>query len=181
MSARKRASAKSRKHQLQKTIIKNTRTPAPSAPDEQAYAVFSVGREKFCFILDDIIETIYNYNVAALPHLPETFSGVIKVKGESLPLIDLKQLLHEDDVPTEQRPCVLVLLGSAKMGFILDSDIEIVSSKQCTVYTLPDCYSTDEARFLAGIMRYNNTFVGILKPKEMMQVLAHWEEGNETI
>lgn len=181
MSARARASGKNKKSRIKKSEAENTSVVTAHQTDEEAYAVFSVGREKFCFNLEDILETIYDYKATALPHLPDNFVGAVKVKGESIPLLDLDHLLNEENTAPSQRPCVIVRLGAAKMGFIVDSDIEIVTSTQCILYPLPDCYSQDEMRFIAGIMRHEDDFIGILMPKEMMKILAHWEEGDEKI
>lgn len=151
----------------------------PVASGEQKYAIFSVGKEMFGFDLDLILETLYKYSVTPVAHLPGTFKGIIKLKGESIPVIVLQELLNEEPPKTTMQVCVIVLVGTAKMGFVVDSDIEIIPVTMGTVHGLPDCYTIKEIEFIKQIFWLKQNFIGILDPQRMMEILAGWSGGNE--
>lgn len=148
---------------------------------EKSYAVFDVGKERFAINLDNIKEILHTFKVMDVPHLPEMFSGIVKLRGESVPIIDLHNLLKQQDIKVEIKPCLITKIGSSTMGFLVDSDVTIITTEQSKIYPLPDCFTREELEFLEGILRIDNTFIGVLKPREMVEILAQWRQGNEKI
>jgi len=149
--------------------------------EEQNYAVFTVGKELFAIDLDSILEILHAFDLVAVPHLPETFSGIVDVRGESVPVVELRNLLNEKNTKAETRTCLITAVGDSRIGFLVDSDVEIVTSEEGEAHPLPDCYTKEETEFLDGIFWVKDNFIGILNPKRMMEVLGSWKESNEKI
>lgn len=149
--------------------------------EEHSFAVFDVGKEKFAINLDSVTEILNTFEIVSVPHLPKMFSGVVKLRGESVPVVDLQTLLKEEKIKTEMRPCLITKVGTKTMGFLVDSDVAIITTEQGKLYPLPDSFTRKEVEFLEGIFWTDKTFVGILKPKEMVEVLAQWRQENEKI
>ena len=176
-ASRKPVRKKKKKSTLPKRVLEKTVQSVKKPPsDERSFAVFSVGRERFCFDLDLVLETLYTFNIIEVSHLPEPFVGVIKLKGATVPVVDLQKLLKEEEVETEMKTCLIVSTGTSNTGFITDSDIEIVPAEKGRVHPLPDCYTAEEAKFLEGIFWLEDNFIGILKAKEMIDSLSGLEE-----
>jgi purine-binding chemotaxis protein CheW len=146
---------------------------------EDSYACFKVGKELFAFALDDISEVLHVYNIEPVPHLPKTLLGIIKLRGESIPVIDLRHILNEDKMKTEQRPCIITKIDSSIIGYVVDTDVDIVTLDKDMIQSLPDCYTAEESRFLNGILHIKNEFIGILSPQGVAEVLAHWRKDEE--
>ncbi len=149
--------------------------------EEQSYAIFSVGEELFAINLDSILEILHEFDLVDVPHLPETFSGVVDLRGESIPVVELRNLLSEKNIETETRACLVTNVGTSKIGLLVDSDVEIVTSEQGDIHPLPDCFTKEETEFLDGIFWVKDKFVGLLRPKGMMETLAASKEKNEKI
>ncbi len=152
-----------------------------ASPNEKSFAVFNVGKERFAIDLDAILEILHTFSIISAPHLPEMFSGVINVREGSIPVISLQELLKEEKIETVTRACLVTSIDSLKIGFLIDSDIEIVTSTKGSLHPLPDCYTKEEAEFLDGIFWVKDKFIGILKPKKMIEILSEWREDNEKI
>lgn len=154
---------------------------AQVSSEEKSFAFFIIGKELFAIELGSILEILHTFNIVSVPHLPKVFSGVINLRNESVPVADLQKLLKEEKIETETKVCLITLIGSSKIGFLVDSDVEIITSEEGKFYPLPDCYTKEEAEFLDGIFWVKDKFIGILKPKEVMETLAEWREDNEKI
>jgi len=152
-------------------------TPEPTT--EQKFAIFSVGKEMFGIDLDMILETLYTYHVIPVEHLPETYKGIIKLKGKSIPVVMLRELLNEDTPVSSMQVCIIIRVGDSRVGLLVDSDIEIIPSTTGTLHALPDCYSRDEAEFITNILWLEQSFIGILDCRRMMEILAGWKEEHE--
>jgi len=180
---RKATKTKQRIRKKQKTDVENIKKISENDDGsiEESYAVFDVGDEKYAINLDSIKEILHTFKIVTVPHLPEMFSGVVKLRGESIPVVDLQNLLKVSLTESSVRPCLITKIGDSIMGFLVDSDVTIIATEQFKLYPLPDCFTRDEIEFLEGIIWIDNTFVGILKPREMVEILAQWRQGNEKI
>lgn len=149
--------------------------------EENSYAVFNVGKERFALNLDCVKEILHNFEIYTVPHLPKLFSGVVKLRGESIPVVELRTLLKENGDKAEMKPCLITKIGDSTMGFLVDSDVSIITAEKENIYSLPDCFTREEIEFLDGILWTDNTFAGVLKPREMIEILAQWRQNNEKI
>ena len=176
-----------RKQQSKKKAQKPKQSKSTEVPveknrsEEHSFAVFAVGKEKFAINLDYITEILHTFKIVSVPHLPEMFSGVVKLRGASIAVIDLQTLLKGEKIETEVRPCLITKVGTRTMGFLADSDVAIIAAGQGRLCPLPDSFTKEEVKFLEGIFWTDQTFVGILKPKEMIEVLTQWRQENEEI
>jgi purine-binding chemotaxis protein CheW len=152
--------------------------PAKDIP-ERSFAVFTVGKEWYAVDLNATLEILHSFDVVAVPHLPEIFSGVTNLRGESVPVVDLKKLMGAEQAPDNISVCLIMLFGPTKIGFLIDSEVEIVSAAQGRVYPLPDCFTKDEARFLEAVFWIDDRFIGLLKPGQALEVLTKWESPEE--
>lgn len=155
-------------------VATGTPVKAPAGGD-RSFAVFAVSGEWFCVDLDSTLEILHSFNVVSVPHLPETFSGVTNLRGESVPVVDMKKLLKVSEDRSTENICLIMKIDGAKIGFLISSEVEIVNSNQGKIYPLPGCYTRDEARFLEAIFWSGNRFIGMVRPKEALEVLTNWE------
>jgi purine-binding chemotaxis protein CheW len=175
-----------RKKTLPGKVKKAVRTNAgsysrvdPGESSEAKVAVFQVGIEMYAFPLESIVETIYSFTLAHVAHLPDVFAGIVNLRGRSLPVVSLHELLKVEKCEDPTPVCVIVKMNGDLMGFLIDSDIEIVPEHMGTRHALPDCFTAEEGEFIEGIFWLEQRFVGILNPRRMMEILAGWRNGDE--
>jgi len=147
--------------------------------NERNFAVFLVGGEWFGIDLNSIMEILHDFDVIPVPHLPAAFAGVTNLRGESLPVVDMRKLLNEPEVKAEIVSCLITTVGRAKIGFLVDSDVEIVNAETGRLYPLPGFYTKEEMKFLESIFWFKDKFIGILKPEPTLEVLTEWRMENE--
>ncbi len=161
--------------------MRDSQERSVDASADKSYAVFQVGKEKFCIDLDMIHEIITSFSLHSAAHLPRVFSGIINLRGESMPVVDLNRLMHEGDRTEEARTCLIVSIDSSRVGFLVDSDVEMVTAKKGLFHPLPDCYDEEESELLDGIFWAGGEFIGILRPQEVVRVIAKRGEGDEKL
>lgn len=152
---------------------------AKTADAERNYAVFLVGPEWFGIDLNSIMEILHDFDLIPVPHLPAAFAGVTNLRGESLPVVDLPKLLKEPAGAAGMKSCLITVVGRTKIGFLVDSDVEIVNIEAGKLYPLPGFYAKDEAKFLEGIFWFKDKFIGIIKPEPTLEALTEWRIDNE--
>ncbi len=154
----------------------------PVTNDLQAakgYAVFSVGNEFYCIDVDTIFEILHDFTIMPVSHLPKYFEGITNLKGESIPVVNLKNLLNIRSAITNFQVCIVTISAGEKTGFLVDSDIEIIKSSDCQSFALPDCFNAEEQKFLDGIIEYKGRLIGIIKLNQALKTLTEWRLKNE--
>lgn len=63
------------------------------APQDRAVLVFEVGARRFGLPAADLREIVRAVAIAPLPHAPAAVEGVINLRGEIVPVIDLRRML----------------------------------------------------------------------------------------
>ncbi len=159
-------------------IIEKTQDKNPQI-QEKGFAIFAIGTEWYCIDMDAIFEIMHDYEIKSVSHLPDFFEGVTNLRGESIPVVNLRQLLDLAPGAQESQVCIISESDGVKTGFLIDSDIEIVKSSEVQFFSLPDCYNPDEQKFLDGIIEYKNKLIGVLKLVQALKVLTERRSNNE--
>jgi len=184
-SAQKKSPKKPKKSIKMKARTRRHARNIPAMPEEKPglkrYAFFNVGKQNYAIDVDRVIEVLHQYAIEPVAHLPDAFLGVIHLRGVSIPVIDLPQLLREEKLEGSEKTCIIAMLGHEQIGLLIDSDIEIIMSDECRVHTLPDCYTKEEARFIDGILALDDTFMAILNPDGMIQALTDWKAADAAV
>ncbi|MEO0142892.1 MAG: chemotaxis protein CheW [candidate division WOR-3 bacterium] len=146
---------------------------------ERSFAIFAVGQEYYGIDLTWIVEVLHNFEIIPVPHLPHFFCGVTNIRGESIPVVVMAELLKQKQKTDGTRVCIIAKTGEIKTGLLVDSEVEIVDLEKGKMFPLPDCYTKEEAEFLDGVFLSNNRFVGILRIENAFKHLLKWRNEDE--
>lgn len=143
-----------------------------SLTQEKGFAIFSIGSEWYCVDLDLIFEILHDYEITTVSHLPDFFEGTTNLRGELIPVVNLRKVLDLRSDKQDFQVCIICESDGAKSGFLIDSDIEIVKSSEVQIFSLPYCYGPDEQKFLDGIVEHKERLIGVLKLNQILKILT---------
>lgn len=94
---------------------------------ERQLVTFKVANEEFAVDIMQVQEIIRLGKVTKVPHVPEYVEGVVNLRGNVLPVIDLRKRVHlaHKDYSDATR-VVVVDLGGVKTGIIVDAVSEVM-------------------------------------------------------
>ena len=82
---------------------------------------FSFGNENYCVYIKEAKEVLKFTQVTKVPNTPEFILGVINLRGEIIPLIDIRYFLGLEDSGRKQDARVLVTdVGGASVSILVD-------------------------------------------------------------
>lgn len=93
---------------------------APTGAADQHLVVFRIADHRFGFRLGDVGEIIRVPRLAHMPLGPRSLEGLTNLRGEVLPVVSLTRLLSLPEAPRDDAARVIVLVGDARVGFIVD-------------------------------------------------------------
>lgn len=110
--------------------------PEGAAGEEmEQYLLFEVQELKLGIRVDYVLETIINYSVTPLPLLPEYIRGVINLRGEIIPIVDVRLRLSRSG--GKDAPVIVVSVGGNQMGILVDRVVQMVKLRKNDVQPLP--------------------------------------------
>jgi len=103
---------------------------------------FRLGDETYGLDISQIREVLNIQEVTALPHLPKFVKGVISLRGQVVPVVDLREKLGMSG-GTPRRPRILVLDLPKPLGILVDDVSRVLKSAEGRYSTVPELLSED--------------------------------------
>ncbi len=111
--------------------------------DTEKYLLFSTGGLLFGVKAEYVVEIITTYSIREVPLVPAHISGIINLRGQILPIIDIRHYLNHDK---SQESCVIILnIEETMVGIIVDGVEKMIDIKIGSVQSMPAGKSQDLA------------------------------------
>lgn len=137
------------------------------AEDQAQVIAFRVGGEWHACDVQLVEEVVTRRGVHPLPDMPPRLLGVLRLRGELVPVLDVAPLL--DLALTSDQPAVLVLsFGGARVGVAVDAADEVMT-------LTPDSYRPaphtggERDQFVAGVARVGGRLVNLIDLAELLR------------
>lgn len=116
----------------------------------EKFAVFKIGKEDFGVNISRVVEILKSQKIYFLPELPDFISGVINVRGEVIPLLDLRKRFGTH-TETGKRRIIVVRYEDEKIGLLVDEIDKIVSLAPEEITTPPSMFKGLKTEYLTGL------------------------------
>lgn len=122
---------------MDKELLDSSEEYLEELPEEEMeqYLLFEVQELKIGIRVDYVLETIISYSVTSLPLLPEYVRGVINLRGEIIPIVDVRLRLSRPG--SEGAPVIVVSVGGNQLGILVDRVVQMVKLRKKDVQPLP--------------------------------------------
>jgi len=130
------------------------------------YAVFNIGEEEFGIDVRRIVEIINPQRIYKIPELPDFVSGVIDVRGEIIPIIDLRQRFGIQ--PSQEGRIIVVLYDNNKIGLHVDEIKGIVTLSHAQIVSPPIIFKGLKRRYFSGLGKKDEGIIILLNIDEVL-------------
>ncbi len=130
-------------------------------------AVFRMGSEDFGIDITKVVEFMHSQKVYSLPELPEFLAGVITVRGEVLPLLDLRKRFSIESSNAGDL-IIVVRYDDEKIGLIVDEIMEILSLGPDDITAPPKIFRGLKKKYLTGIGRHDGKVIILLNADHLL-------------
>ncbi len=85
-----------------------------------------------------VIEIINNHTITTLPLMPPYIKGVINLRGQILPVVDIEHRMGKESMDSSEKTCIIVLeIDSVALGIIVDSVRQVIDIDLKQVRPIP--------------------------------------------
>lgn len=126
---------------------------------------FGIGRERFGVDILAVQEIIRSTEVTPVPNSPSFVEGVINLRGDIIPVIDLRKRLslYLSDNDIERNWVLILSIGNRVVGFIVDNVSEVLKIAEDDIDPPPNIVIAGlENQYIHGVCEIDNRLLIIL-------------------
>ncbi len=128
---------------------------------------FIVGSEEFAVPILSIQEIIKPIEWTKVPFTPDFVLGVFNLRGNVLPLIDLRKKFNAPNAEFDDDSRFIVIkVGDDLAGFVIDRLTEALRIEENSILPPPD---TSRDAIIEGVARKDDRIITILKIKALLK------------
>jgi len=135
--------------------------------ETRQYLTFKLGNEVFAIDVAKVREVLDLTNITAIPRTPDFMAGVINLRGNVVPVVDLRLCFEMSKTESSNNTCILVvevLLDgeSTIIGALADSVEEVIDLEPDQIQPAPRIGTHIRTNFIRGMGRRDEQFIMIL-------------------
>jgi purine-binding chemotaxis protein CheW len=128
------------------------------------FVTLGLDREIFAVPVDSVREILEMRRVSKVPNAPPFMTGMIDVRGQAVPIVDLRVKLGMEPVPPDEMTRILVLDipltgGIRSLGLVADRVFEVADLDERMMETPPEVGTRWNSDYIQAVGRRNGAFV----------------------
>lgn len=154
---------------LQKQQKQIHEPPAKDAEEVIQLVGFIVGEEEYAIPILNIQEIIKPIEYTRVPSVPDYILGVFNLRGNVIPLIDLRKKFSLDFSRQNEQTRYIVIKGNDNVaGFVIDRLTEAIRIKRNRIDPPPETLHKDQG-MIYGIGKREDNILSILKVEALLK------------
>jgi purine-binding chemotaxis protein CheW len=116
--------------------------------------LFRLGDEEYGLEVHSVRSIERMQPVTRMPQMPPFVKGVIHLRGEITPVVDLKSRLGLKETPaSEQSRMIIVYVGQMQVGLIVDAATDVIDIPVHSIEPAPAIFGETYAAYLHGVAK----------------------------
>jgi len=133
------------------------------------FMTFTVGKETYGIEISHIIEIIGMQEYTEVPEMPDYIKGIINLRGNIIPLMDVRLRFRMEPRPYDDRTCVIVtVVDTVLVGLIVDRVSEVITLPEESISSLQGVAGTQSNRFVRSVGKTQTGIVLIVDPDKLV-------------
>ena len=133
------------------------------------YLTFIVDKQTFGIPIADVVQIVGVQEITDIPELPNYAKGVINLRGSIIPLIDMRIRFHKEEIPYNDRTCIIVTdIGSRSIGLIVEAVDEVTTISDEEISPPPVVSEDYTNKFLTGIGLVNEKIILLIDTRKIL-------------
>ncbi len=142
--------------------------------DMSQYLTFYLQDEMFGLNIRPIKEISEYGKVTPVPMMPDYVRGVVNLRGNVVPVLDLPVRFGWEPSPLNKRSCIVIVElvsddGTAlEMGIVIDSVSEVLDIPNSNIGAAPSFGAKIRTEFISGMGKVDDNFIVLLNASKVL-------------
>lgn len=132
--------------------------------ESKQYIVAKLGNEQYGIDIAYVDNIVRMQNITRVPKTQPYFMGVINLRGEIIPVMDLRKKLEleEKEISGATRIIIIKPEQSASLGLLVDEVREVVTLSEEDVEKVLYENGTENNLYVTGVGKYKDTLISLV-------------------
>ena len=149
-------------------IIQTEEDIAEMSQDKK-YLTFMLGDEEFGIDISYVTEIVGIQSITFVPDLPIFVKGIINLRGQIIPVVDVRLRFQKEEVEYNDRTCIIVIqIHELSIGYIVDSVAECDQIPDSCIITPPQARKAYHQKYISGIGKVQDKIILILDCEKLI-------------
>jgi purine-binding chemotaxis protein CheW len=138
---------------------------------------FTVGEQEYGVDIQSVKEVIRQGEITALPRAPSFLKGIINLRGDVIPIVDLRERFAlQAGTYSEASRVIVVEVGEKSVGMVVDRVSHVLRVSEDRIEAAPAWLGGTNSDFVRGVARVDERLVvlldmeAVLTSDEMLQI-----------
>ncbi|WP_226035976.1 chemotaxis protein CheW [Aquibacillus saliphilus] len=123
--------------------------------------IFQLNNQEYGTEINQVRSIERFQNLIELPQSPDFIKGIINLRGEIIPIIDLKKRLNiKNTEPTDQTRVLITAVNEVQVGIIVDAATDVIDIDPNVIEPTPKFIGgSDQAKFIKAVAKLNDRLI----------------------
>lgn len=139
--------------------------------ESQKLVIFEANGEEYGIPVEYVISIEKMASVTALPEMEDYVKGLMKVRGELIPVLDVKRILFSKLMEVSDKTRLIVVQTSdLSVGLLVEDAKEILDVSQEFIKDF-NGLALQSSPYISGMVNLENRLIAIIKPDNLVNSL----------
>lgn len=116
------------------------------------YLTFWTEQQLFGIPIADVVQIVGIQPITEIPDFPAYAKGIINLRGNIIPLVDMRLRFHKPQIDYNERTCIIVTsIQAHAVGLIVDAVDEVTDIPDAAIAIPPKMNQEGKPSYLTGI------------------------------
>ncbi len=124
------------------------------------HVVFRIGKEEYGFDIMKVHVIERYQEVMEVPNVPQYIEGVINLRGEVLPIYNLRAKFNlPDRAPDNATKIIVAYSNGMKVGIVVDAVVEILHIDESQIEEMPKLITGIDRRYIRSVSKVDKRMI----------------------
>lgn len=143
--------------------------------------IVQCGNEEYAISIDAVVSIERLEQVNPIPHLPDFMLGLMKIRGELVPILDFEQILYNKNAKDHPEARIVVVQTKALfIGLLVIDAKEIIDIPESSL-TTEGLMAYSKTAYFTSVANLENRMITIVDPEILSQTLSGMDAINDYV
>lgn len=138
------------------------------------YLTFKLADEEYGIEIYSVREVVGLQRITAIPDMPAYIRGVVNLRGQVIPIMDVRSRFNMSLSEYNDRTCVIVInVGDMPIGLIVDEVQDVLDISETNIAPPPNIVNSNKEKFMHGLGMVEDQVKIILDVRQLVDLDLH--------
>jgi purine-binding chemotaxis protein CheW len=134
--------------------------------------IFELSNRLFALNILDVQEILEDAEITRVPTTPYFLQGVINLRGDIVPVVDIREILHLKVQPKTRDSRFMILnIQKVQLGILVDAITEVTRIEKRVAHPESVQVGISDGKFISNVIHYKDSFLVLLHLENLYQAI----------